>query len=97
MEPAIRGIIEKMIDTCLTDEWLASAHQYMESLKPAVESREDALFGYILGTVINGISNVLNLETMLGKPSSVDKVMEAIEIIKRRIPEIQSRIAETFT
>ena len=52
MEPLMRGIVEQSIDSNLTDESLEELQVRFEMLKPIITSREDAMFGFIVGAVV---------------------------------------------
>lgn len=94
MEPQIRGIIEKQIDLVLTDENLAVIRQMFESIKPYVKSIDDAALGCILGEIQTTMSSIYSF--ILHRPSTEQERIELVEIYARRIPEIKSRILQTF-
>ena len=90
----LRGYIEKLIDSQLTNEQLSVSHKFFEKLQPAVADRRDAIFGCVIGAVFAQINDVF----LLGRREPTHEEIEEIgRAIKNRLLEIKSRINETFT
>ena len=90
----LRGAVEKTIDKLLSDESLSTCRTVFESMKPAINNSDDAIFGYVYGYVIG------SLETMFSalnrQPTNEDK-NELVNAISKRTMEIKSRIYQTKT
>jgi len=94
LEASIRGVIEKSIDFLLSDENLVRLHQSFEGLKPHIKSKEDALFGFIYGTIIATVSDIYHM-ALHRRPTS-EEFNEAVRLIEARLPLIKSKIMSTF-
>lgn len=94
MEPAIRGYIEQLIDTILSDEYMVLTQLHIRNLKPYVKSLEDGAFGFILGTIVaNCFASIFITR---GRALTDDEMSEFVKIINEKIPRIRSRILETL-
>lgn len=93
-ELIIRGYTEYLIDNELSAENLAKKHKFFESLKPVVENRRDAIFGYILGKVM---TKILDLFDLLKQEPTQEELIQVATATRKRYLEIKSRINETFT
>jgi len=91
----MRGTVEKVIDSLLSDENLAFSHAVFEALKPYVRSREDALFGCIYGYIVSTVSSIYTM--VLRRTPTQEELNEAVNILQTRLPQIKSRIRATFT
>ena len=94
MEPLMRGVIEQAIDSNLTDESLEELQVRFEMLKPIITSREDAMFGFIVGAVVATFSNLYSM--ILRRKPTDQEVDEMGKILQERSALIKSRILETL-
>lgn len=90
MEPRLRGIIEKYLDDLLTDEYLESLSKVYEIYKPLIKSKEDAMFGDIVGTIQERF--LLQTVGFQHRAPSEGEKREVLTMIERRAKEIQSKI-----
>lgn len=95
MRAEIRGIIEQTIDYAISDEQMSIYQQFFKTLKPYVQSQEDAVFGFVVGSVITSIINFFF--TVFRKKLTPNEIEETRRIIYRRIHEIRSRVLVTLT
>jgi hypothetical protein len=90
MEPKLRGVIEKMLDQMLTSEHLEDMSEVYELYKPFVKSKEDTMFGDIVGSMTERfISFIMDFDRR--KPTDAE-MKEFLDIIDRRAQEIKSKI-----
>lgn len=90
MEPRLRGIIEKNLDELLTDEYLEALSKNYESFKPLIKSKQDAMFGDIVGTIQERFAHyTIGLQRRV---PTENEIQEVLTIIERRAEEIGSRI-----
>lgn len=91
----LRGLLEKIIDERLTEQFLTKAHDFFEKLRPAVSKREDAIFGYIIGETI--ARSFASFTKTVNRDFTEEEIDEVFNIIERRSLEIRRRIMETST
>ena len=90
MEPRLRGIIEKILDDMLMSEHLELMSKVYESYKPLIKSKEDAMFGDIVGSLGERFASL-----MLGverRTLTKAESKEFFDMIDRRAQEIKSKI-----
>lgn len=90
MEPKLRGIMEKILDELLESESLDALSEYYDKWKPLIKSKEDAMFGDIIGTVQERFVSLM-LNTVRREPAEAER-HEFLGLIDRRAQEIKSRI-----
>jgi len=90
----MRGLIEQTIDSNLADESLEELHNTFEMLKPMINSREDAMFGFIVGAVVATFSNLHSM--ILGRKPTDQEIDEMGKLLQERSPLIKSRVLETL-
>ena len=93
MEPALRGILEKVIDDELTEDKLASNYRIFSQFKQRglVESVPSAMFGRIYTRAYNAW---LEFKASDDKPLNRNEATEFGRIFEARALEIRSRITE---
>jgi hypothetical protein len=91
MDPFLRGTIERHVDTILIGDALTSASEMLKKgLAPAVKNLEEALFGYVVGRVIEFAFLVIQADYYR---SPTDEEFDEIGyILKRRAIEIKSKV-----
>lgn len=90
LEETVRGEFEKFIDRQLDFEVLSNYSHLLEEYKPLVKSIEDAMFGFIIAAVLKEfVDYCVHKENRY--PNEAEK-KEINDILKRRAPEIQSKI-----
>jgi len=89
MLPALRGFVEKTLDSLLEPENLEMLSQWYEHFRPFVKSKEDAMFGDIVGTVQERYCHIASGR---GIYPSKEEMTEVLSIIDRRVHEIKSKI-----
>ena len=90
----MRGVIEQAIDSNLTDESLEELQIRFEMLKPIITSREDAMFGFIVGAVVATFSNLYSM--ILRRKPTDQEIDEMGKLLQGRSSLIKSRILETL-
>lgn len=84
METEIRGFVEKILDNRLTEKYLTNRIKLMNSLRPAISSIEDGVFGFTVGEVFGAY---LTLSTgVLDRLPSEEEKKEFKTIIADRTP-----------
>lgn len=94
MESTMRGYIEHALDELLKTESLLELKETIDSYEPAIKSKEDALFGFVLGCIRDTLAPYT-----LGVYRRLPTPLENQEITKmtpRRASEIKARILETL-
>ncbi len=95
MEITDRGYVEKLIDGMISDEQIGKVRVKMNQLVPYVKSVDDAIFGYLLGTITMGCLDHFLISHQRGpNPEEMD---DLIRIEREKIPLIKSKIAQSFT
>jgi len=92
MEPLVRGIVERFIDSQLSEETLRNRIHLMRSLKPNIRSEEDAVFGLMLGEVFGRLLHYYRY--FLEREATDEEIEDYFKIISRRAIEIKSKIRE---
>lgn len=90
MEPEMRGILEKSLDSLLKPEYLEKARKNYEVFKPLVKSIEDAMFGDIYATMSERFIHYTSMHERK-MPSETD-TEEFVDLMNRRAQEIRSKI-----
>lgn len=92
MDALLRGNIERHLDTILTREDILvyASEMFKESLSPTVKHLEDALFGYVIGRILQFASSAI--QTYHNRMPSTEEYNEIGEIVKRRAMEIKSKV-----
>jgi len=90
LKPETRGYLESALDKILAGE-LLPAVQWLEEDMP-VKSMKDLCIGYIVGAIL-GIAHIAILFGE-GRFSSAEEDVEVRAMIKRRLPEIGTKIEE---
>jgi hypothetical protein len=90
MEPMVRGLMEKFLDEILNPQNLNSLSGSYDLFKPIIKSKEDAMFGDIVGSFTERYVHLMMLN--LKRHPTGDELMELLEIILRRADEIRSKI-----
>ena len=90
MEPSLRGLVEKVLDGLLKDESLREISETLEHYKPLVKSKEDAMFGFILGSVRASLG--LYTWSLYRRLPSETENQELTSMTHRRATEIRSKI-----
>ena len=88
----MRGSLEQFIDFILQKEGLLENAQAMfeKGLPLTVKSIEDALFGYVVGRIIQFIDHIFQLSYQ--RLPTFDESLEIGRLIESRALEIKSRI-----
>jgi hypothetical protein len=92
LDTVIRGALERFIDWILEKEGLLEGAQAMfeKGLSPAVTNIEDALFGYVVGRIIQFIDTIFQLNYQ--RLPTNDESTEIVRMLQNRAMEIRSRI-----
>jgi hypothetical protein len=91
MNALIRGSIKRCLDRLLDQTALDSAlEMFRKGLSPTVRNLDDALFGYVVGRLIEFALNAIKM--FYGRQPTSNEIAEIDEIIKRKAIEIKSRI-----
>ena len=93
MEPTVRGLVERFIDTALEEKTLQDHINFIRSLRPAVSSVEDAVLGFILGDTFGRLNHYYKYVKKI-KVINDDIINDYSNIVTRRIQEIKSKINE---
>jgi len=93
MEPALRGILEKVIDDELNEEKLVSNYRIFSQFRNRglIESVPSAMFGRIYTRAYNAW---LEFKASDDKPLNRNEATEFSRIFETRAMEIRSRITE---
>lgn len=91
MEHDIRGLIEKDLDTKLSDMALPKLVTYWLTMgrEWQIESTKSALIGHLFGSVCDYHTNLL---VQIGRSPTNNDIKELSEIFSRRMLEIKSKI-----
>ena len=94
MEPALRGILEKIIDTELEEDMLSSNFRIFSQFKNAglLDSVPSAMFGRIYTRAYNAW---LEYKAGDGRPVNQNEATEFGRIFQTRALEIRSKIMDT--
>lgn len=90
MEIAIRGILEKHIDSLAQPERLEGLAIIFESFQ--VKSIEDCLFGFVVGSAFLQFATLIGSMGSQPRQATDDEMKEFWEIIMRRTLEIKGKI-----
>jgi hypothetical protein len=93
MEPALRGIVEKIIDINLEEESLSKKVNMFEYYREQgiISSVESALFGSVWTNILN---TLVDIKTRARQEISENEMDEFKRIMASRALEIRSRISE---
>jgi hypothetical protein len=93
MEPALRGIIEQVIDNELSEDMLGGNYRIFNQFKNRglIESVASAMFGRIY---TRAFSTWLEYKASYGKPVNQNEATEFGRIFEARAMEIRSKITE---
>jgi hypothetical protein len=93
MEPALRGIIEKVIDDELTEDVLSSNFGVFTAFKNRglIDSVSSAMFGRVY---MRAYSSWLQYTETRGAEPRPEEAVELVRIFESRAIEIKSRIIE---
>ncbi len=95
MENLVRGLIEKHLDNLLGED-IATEAKILGSLKLSVESKEDYLRGYLVGS-LNG-TLTFYLQALVKREMTQEDVVELYQrVINGRSSEIEQRIAQVLS
>ena len=95
MENLVRGLIEKHLDTLLRED-LATEAKVLSSLKLSVDSKEDYLRGYLVGS-LNG-TLTFYLQALVKRSMTQEDVLELYRrVINGRSSEIEQRITQVLS
>ncbi|MDH5437456.1 MAG: hypothetical protein OEX76_00975 [Candidatus Bathyarchaeota archaeon] len=89
MEPMIRGLLEKILDKILEPSNLENLSKTYDVFRPIIKSKEDALFGEVVGTFTE---RYCQLMLSLKRFPTNNELTELFDIITRRADEIRSKI-----
>ena len=89
----LRGLVENTIDSYLTSEQLIQTHKFFEDLKPAINNRLDAVFGFVVGQILSDVSGLFSF--FLKRQATPKETDEITKAISERLLEIKGRINET--
>ena len=90
----LRGVVEKFIDKLLSDKSLSTSRIIFDNMKPAIKNSDDAIFGYIYGTVLGKLDAIY---ANFNRQPTDEEIKEIVNAIQKRTIEIRSRIYETKT
>lgn len=93
LEFRFRGMIEEFIDQELKNETLSNTWEYLKLFQPIVKSRQDVLFGYIIGSIITRWTD--HFIMVYHREATGEERNEILDLINRRASDIKSRILET--
>jgi len=90
MEVSIRGLLENLIDDLTSEKGLHTAFTVIGEFKPIVKSKQDAVFGYIIGAAFsNFAANYHITQNRLPNTSESEKfrilLLERANIIMSKI------------
>jgi hypothetical protein len=94
MEPTIRGLVEKYLDEMLTNESLQEMSKTIDHYRPIIKSKEDAMFGFILGSV--RLSLALYVWSLYRRLPSESENQELTSMTHKRAMEIRSKIVSSM-
>jgi len=91
LEPEIRGLIEKELDSALKDENLEKLYKMLKALSSAwlLESPKSAFIGYLYGHLN---MNLIMLYRLRNRKLTQASTAEIILVLNRRITEINTKI-----
>lgn len=90
MESETRGVIEKTIDYYITSDSLYHSITSFEELAPIIKSKEDAIFGFVIGRVVSEF-HVVVLARYRRTPTR-EELEDLNAVLLRRAEEIRNRI-----
>ncbi len=94
MENLVRGLIEKHLDSLLEKD-IETESKIITSLNLSVNSKEDYLRGYLVGSLNGALT--FYLQALVKRAMTQDDVMELYQrVINGRSTEIEERIAQVL-
>lgn len=90
MDPEIRGKLETTLDALTSDRGLKNALTVISSIKPAISSVEDAVFGYIVGSI--HCLFVINIDMKYDRDANDDEINGFYQMINIRALQLRSNI-----
>lgn len=94
MEPTIRELIEKYLDEMLKNENLQELSETIEHYRPIVKSKEDAMFGFVVGSV--RLSLALYVWSLYRRLPSESEKQDLTSMTHKRAMEIRSKILSSI-
>ena len=90
MEPLIRGLFERFVDSLLIETELKKLIELVVYFKPTIKSEEDAAFGFLIGYAWGQLN--LICRTMNKREPTEEEIGGSFEILIRRSEDIKSKI-----
>jgi hypothetical protein len=92
MDALLRGTIERHLDTLLTEEdsLINASKMFKEVFSPTVKYLEDALFGYVIGRILE--FSFFAIHTYYYRSPNDEEFLEIGKILQRRAIEIKSKV-----
>jgi hypothetical protein len=90
MNTIIRGTLDQFIDSILEGGVIEDSLTMFEGLAPAVKNIEDAIFGYVIGRIVQFIDTTI--QSIYQRLPNNEEGIEIAKILKNRTVEIKSKI-----
>ena len=94
MEALLRGIIEKCIEQALKPEQMEASIMIFREFTPIIESKEDAMFGFVVGRMVEGFMSIMH--TSYKRKATTEEWNEFCEMLNRRAEEIKEKVRLAF-